>query len=246
MKNNKVSELIAKDVITIENGKNVGYILNVCFDATLTKLVGFVVADEESERENFLSKQAVKMIGEDCVFIDDIFKLELNFSGEANNPIGKKVYSGEGEFLGVVRDVVCEGVKPKNLITSLCELPISNIYSVGVDCLFFSERKKRKKTYKSFNFASDILLPKVETQSFEIGGKENSSKFYIGNNKNKLVINPSKVTLAPSALLNKTATCDIYGLNNELIIKEGQIINQGKIEKAKKHGKINLLILNSK
>ncbi len=246
MKNIKISELIAKDVIAIDNGENVGYILNVCFETSLTKLKGFVVADEESERENYLSKKDIKILGEDCVFIDDIFRLELNYSGEANNPIGKKVYSYKGEFLGVVKDVVCEGVNPSQIITSVCMLPINKIYSTGVDCLFFSEKKKRKKRENLFNFTSDNLLPKVEAQSFEIGKKDNFSNFQIKSNKNNIVINPSKLTLAPSTLLNKTATCDIYGMNNEIIIKEGQVINQGKIDKAKKHGKINLLILNSK
>ncbi len=246
MKDIKVSEFIAKDIVAINNGQNIGYVLNICFDANLTKLVGFIVADEESERENFLSKQDVKIIGDDCIFVEEAYKLQLNYSGISNNPICKKVYDDKGCFLGVVLDVICDGLKPIKLITSICEIPINKIYSNGIDCLFFSDKKKRKKTTNNFSFTHEGLLPKVETQRFEIGANENKSKFQITNKKENLVINPSKVTLAPSALLNKTATCDVFGLNNELIIKKGQVINQGKIDKAKKHGKINLLILNSK
>ena len=243
MKNVMVSEVIAKEIITLDNGQNVGYVLDVCFDNTLSKVLGYVVADEESERENFLPKVGIKLDGEDCIFIENSYKQELNFSGFTNNPIGKKVYSDKGGFLGIVKDVICENFTPIKLITTICEIPSKNIYSNGSACLFFSEKKKKKnKNINKFNFASDNFLPKAETQNIQI----QNSKFQIASTNNNKIANPSKVMLAPSSLLNKTATCDIYGLNNELIIKEGQIINQTKIDKARKHGKINLLILNSK
>lgn len=247
MKNLMVSELIAKDVLSIENCQNLGYVLDCCFDKDLTRLLGFVVADEESECENFLPRTNIKIFGEDCLFIENPHKQDLNFSGFSFNPIGKKVYDDKGCFLGRVIDLEISKNKPSKIITSICEIPVCNIYSCGEDCLLFSAKKKKKinKTNK-FNFASDGLLPKVETQNYAFLTENNISKYQITDNKSIQNFKQDKVTLAPTSLLNKTATCDIYGLNNELIIREGQVINQAKIDKAKKHGKINLLIINSK
>ncbi len=246
MKTEKISNFIAKNIVTLEEGQEIGYVLNCCFDSSLTKLLGFVVADEESERENYLPIQNVKTIGRDFIIIESSNKIELNYSGYSNSPTGKFVVDEEGNDLGRVIDGVVENNKLTKLITTKCEINARSIYSSGVDCLFFGINKKRKKKDKEkSSFIIKNNLPKIEMQSFEIS-KNKILNNEVKNNSVKVVVNPTRVMLAPPSLLNKTACCDIYGLNNELIIKKGQIINEQKIAKAKKHGKINLLIINSK
>ncbi len=246
MKRINCKNLIAKEVIAIDNGQNLGYVLSVCYDEGLKNFLGLVIADEESERENFLPKENIKNIG-DCIFIDSAYNLVLNFSDQTNSPIGKRVFSDKCEYLGQVKDVVLENNKPSLLATDRCELPISLIYNNGIDVVFFGKKaKKNMIKHEKFNFSSYQINNKVEIQGLNLSEENTNSKFKIQENNKKIISSPAKVTLAPSGLLNKTASCDIFGLNNEIVVKEGQIITSAKIDKAKKHGVINLLILNSK
>ena len=73
MKNEMMTNFIAKDVIAIDNGQNIGYVLDCCFDVNLTKLVGLVVADEESEKENYLPVKDIQTIGEDCIIVESAY-----------------------------------------------------------------------------------------------------------------------------------------------------------------------------
>ncbi len=247
MKNEKMTNFIAKDVIAIDNGQNIGYVLDCCFDANLTKLVGLVVADEESEKENYLPVKDIQTIGEDCIIVESAYKLEPNYLGYSNNPINKTVVDDKGQFLGKVFDVELEKFKVTKLLTERCEILPKNIYSCGVDCLFFGNKKRRKNSGVKIIKSQENLFQKVETQNINLSNENTqNNSFKIAGATNKAIIVPSKLTLAPSSLLNKKATVDIFGYNNELIIREGQVINQAKIDKAKKHNKLNLLIINSK
>lgn len=234
------SQFIAKNIVALQNGQEIGYILNLCFDESLTKLNGFIVVDDEEEKENFLSIRDVRVFGEDCIFIDSALSINLSMEEKQNNPIGKKVYDSKGAYLGRIQDVLLQGRRVKSFVLKNCEIPARSIFSCGVDCFIFGI-KKRKKQQKDAIFSKKInFLPKIEAQST----LTNSAK--IGGANMQKIQNPKRIILTPSDLLNKTATKDIFGLNNELIIKKGQTINQNKIEKAKIHGKLNLLIINSK
>lgn len=238
MENEKITNFIAKDVISIEEGEYVGYILSCEFSDNLKMLDGFIVVDEESEQEKFLPAKNIKIIGKNAIFIENLSKIELNLINYANYPIGKSVFDNKGNFLGKVKNILLNNLKPSKILTDFCQLPISLVCSIGKDYVFIGKNKKRK--YKSFSINSE--LPKVEILSNQI---DESDNFKILQNTQNFTL-PVKVTLAPSSLLNKKATVDIFGFNNELIIKEGQVITQNKIDKAKKHGKLNLLIINSK
>ena len=240
METKNASRFISLKVLDLQNRQEVGYVLDICFDDSLKKLVGFIVADEESERENFLPIKDVKVFGQDCLFIDDAFSTQLSYDMPSNNPIGKMVYDDKGCLLGKVKEVSIDKTGGRLQLES-CELPSSRICCNGNNYLVFG-KKIRKNNIKSAKFnTSNVDLPKVEVQS--VASAINAK---IGGRTQGRVESPSKITLTPTALLNKMAAEDIYGLNNEIIIKKGQIINQKILEKAKKHGKINLLIINSK
>ena len=57
---------------------------------------------------------------------------------------------------------------------------------------------------------------------------------------------PQRVSMDPRSLIGKMATKDIFGLNNELIIKKYEIITQKKLNEIKKHNKLNILFYNCK
>ncbi len=228
--------IFGKKVISLSEGKKVGYILDVSIDSKLKYLLGFIVADEESEHELFLPLANIVSQNEECVFIESSSDTQLMFDEFTNNPLGKMVYDRRGITLGKVVDLVILGSKIDKIITDKGEIKQKYIYSVGEDCLIFSTTKKKVdgdvSIFKDKSTAK--RLPKIETMaSFK-------------SINSPIITSPIKLFGNSEMLLNKTATCDIFGFNNEILIKKGEIITKNKIEKLKKHGKLNYLIFNSK
>lgn len=236
MKTEMITDFIAKDVFSLEDGQYIGYVLRGEFNSNLSALEGFIVIDEESEQEKFLNVKNIKIIGKNAIFIDNLSKIEINFANYCNYPIGKMLFDKKGQSFGQVKNIELRNLKPFKLITEFCEISTGAICASGRNCVFVGKKSRESKSV----FNQQTNLPKVEIQS----GTDWSDVSLVPPKKEFTL--PIKVTLAPSSLLNKRATADIFGFNNELIIKEGQVITQNKIDKAKKHNKINLLMINSK
>lgn len=212
----KISQEIGKKIISIDGGIEVGYLLDLAFDESLQKFLGYIIVDKESENEMFISYKDMK-IGECCI-IDKTTAL-LPFSEQSYNPFGKSVYSSDGIFLGIVEDLELKGQKIAKIITNYCEISSKYISAAG-DCLIFSKARHSKSIFK-------INRPKVE-----------------------IMATPrpqplTKIAMFPSMILDRVATNDVYGFNNEIIVRKGEKITQKIVEKAKKHNKINNLIFNS-
>ena len=77
-------------------------------------------------------------------------------------------------------------------------------------------------------------MPKIEIQQINIENK-----------KNDIAIR-TKIYSSSRLLIGKLTTNDVFGYNNELIIKKNEIITKNIIEKAKKHNKLTFLMFNCK
>lgn len=232
----KISDLFAKKIIALDEGEEVGYVLDVCFDKGLKSMIGLRVADEESEREFFLPAEEMVQMEGDCIFIQSVQATEMDFGSESYNPIGKPVFDKKGFCLGRVQDVWLDKSRVDKLLTDQCEIKQKYIAVAGRDCIVFGVRKKQSNAKPTvFTKRYSEALPKIEVQQISEPAKLNTR-----------VSGPVKVTVTPSMILNRTATVDILGFNNELIIHQGDIITQSKINLAKKHNKLNYLIFNSK
>ena len=144
----RASDLISKKVYAIEEGCQCGYVLNFSLDKENKKLDFLVVASVDDESEMLLRENSISSISEDAVFVLSEKVLKYEVSNFMNNPIGKKVFSINGENLGKVIDVEIEKNYVKKIITSSCEILPKNIYSSGKDCLFFSKSKRKNRKEK--------------------------------------------------------------------------------------------------
>lgn len=222
MKN--IETQISKKVISLNEGNLIGFILDICFDDKLKNFLGYIICDEETGEELFLSRDRVVAENNECVFINSAEDSEINFS-PSFNPIGKNVYDKKGVNLGRVKSVVVRGKVVDKLITEIAEIKQKYIYANG-NFIIFSQKKAKK----SNNFKKNEKI-------------NNFPKIEIMTSKPQL---PTRLILSPEQILNRIATKDVFGLNNELIIKKGDVITQNKLEKAKKHNKISFLLFNSK
>lgn len=236
----KISSFISKKVISLEDAKQVGYVLNVTFDDNVKTFTGLIVIDEESENSFILHKEDVVAIGEDCVMIKDANCLEFNISSCSNNPIGKSVYDSRGNMLGRVIDVEISGKNVKKVITDKCEFPGRFVRKSGDDFLIFGNPVKQQK--KS-NFKDNINKKNVENMPNVIITEIEVKK----NEKNtKTPEFPVRIYTGTKKLIGKIITNDILGYNNEIICKKNQKITQKIINKAISHNKLNLLSFYSK
>ena len=217
---------ISKKVISFNEGNLIGFILDICFDDKLKNFIGYIVCDEETGEELFLACEKVVAENNECIFINSAEDTEINFS-PSFNPIGKSIYDKKGVYLGKVKSVIVRGKVVDKLITEIAEIRQKYIYSNGKFIIFSQKRRKNLKIFKKNEKINNY--PKIEIMS-----------------KKPQVTLPTRLITSPEQILNRIATRDIFGLNNELIIKKGDVITQNKLEKAKKHNKISFLLFNSK
>lgn len=229
----KLSEIISKKVISTGEGQEVGYVLCPIFEDK--NLLGFSVCDEESELEKFLSIDDL-LFCKDEVFIPSIFCMQNVIVEEGVSPLGKLVFSDDGQCLGRVEECFLEKNKIKKLQTNLCEIMQKNIACLGKDFVIFKKNNKKsiknnKKSQKNTKITE--ILPKVEILN-KIDNENNFLNFSLAL--------PIKAIANKSTVVGKKLTKDVYGFNNELIGKENQIITEKMIKKAVKHNKYNFLL----
>ncbi len=233
----KLSSYISKKVISISDGNQIGYILNLQFDEELKTLEGFIVADDESENVFLLNLEKVKNINNDCVVISSNSDLEFCENEEGNNPLGKIVYDKEGNNLGRIIEILSNGKLVKKIITDKCEFLQRYVYSNGHYVIYGNKDKTNKKISFEAKYKN---LPKVTIE-------EINNNFKINNNikTEKEIYNfssPYKIFANQDFLSGRIVKNDIFGYNNELIAKKGDRINNKLINKAKLHNKLSLLI----
>lgn len=228
---------ISKSLVSIEEGERVGYVLDCVLDDGLKKLEGFVIVDDESEEEKFLPARKIRSENEEFLFVLNSFEVEFLTSETSNNPVGKRVFDEKGNDYGKVEDVILsDSFKLEKLVTNRCEINQKNIITNGKDFLFFGNKRKiniKNQNYFEKNKKNNQII-------------ENYPKIKIQEKLQEEVTSPQKIYSSAKSLLNRIATCDVLGLNNELIIKKFGVIDQNVINKAKKHNKLSFLMFNSK
>ena len=212
-------ENISKSVISLQEKKEIGYVLKPYIDFNAKTKLGYIIVDSESEQEYFVRNEFIKKIS-DCMLIESSTIIEpVNFQ----EILRKKVVSISGEDFGRIKNFVFEGKKLKKIIADKGEINARFVESSGDDVVVVSFKKKKK------------VFPRFKNETMKVEVQEGS-----------MVELPEKISLASSNFLGKVATKTLIGMNNEIIIKEGQKVNKQIYEKAKRHNKLNQLFFISK
>ena len=232
----KISKIITKKVISLENAQQVGYVVDMVFDDEVKNFTGLIIIDDESENSFILRREDIYSMGEETVMIKTADTLQFNISSKSNNPIGKTVYDSYGNCLGRVIDVEIQGKTVKKVMTTFCEFSQRYIRKSGDNFLIFGTFKKEKKS-KSFKDEVSIVehstLPTVAITQ-------------VSDEKLEKLELPTRIYLNTKSLLGQVVTEDILGYNNELIAKKNDVINTKIINKAKLHNKLIILKYYSK
>ena len=123
-------ENISKMVVAQNEGKKIGFVLDVALDENMQK-IGYYVVDEESEGEFLVRRENVVAVSDKILLISDVASLE--FAGERKSVLGKHILCDGCHDLGVVRNLLFSGKRCTKLVTDKCEILARNVRSIGED-----------------------------------------------------------------------------------------------------------------
>lgn len=226
--NMKLTELYGKQIYSLYEGEILATISGACFSANLNKIKSFKVFDQE-ENEFSLPIANIKAMS-DFVIVSNKNKLDMYLEDTSKSPMFKLVLNNKANSLGKVVDAEINDLGIiDHFITDNNEcLKPENIY-IRKDFIFYSTtpicisnlRPKKKKIQTLSNINVNIL-------NFE---KHYSQENFI----------PKKLQYNPESILGKISKGDLFGLNNELIIKANQTITEKIVSDASRHNRLNQL-----
>lgn len=241
----KVSEIISKQVVSVYECENIGVVKNVVFNSDFKKIAGFVFFNDEMENESFVSLENAYSFTNDGLLVKNLSKIGFSSQIE-NNPINKKVFALNGTCLGKICDIEFDkkGFVSK-FLTSQTEVLPTQIFKVGHDTVIVNLQEEKQvkitsfKPKQNFNKENEILdtikvkLVKMDTLQQNQTAKKEAPKF------------PAKIKPDLLSLVGKKAVKTIIGLNNEIIIKQNNVISKHTLDMAKLHNKTYELMFNS-
>lgn len=228
----KLTEIISKKVYCLGSGNGLGYVLNVVFDESLSKIKSVIVVDDESELEGSIDVKFIKNTT-DYFFVENQNCLFYSTENISTNPIGKGVFTQNGVDCGKIKEVLLNNFKVEAFVTDKLTFAPKQISVWGNDAVIIGKKKKN-------------LVNAQQKPVFRSAQPEQIVSITASPQIKEIVATPYRITSDAKNLIGKMATRDIFGLNNEIIIKKFEIITQKKLNDAKKHNKLNILFYNCK
>lgn len=217
----KVSELLGKPLLSLSEAEFLGTIGNIYFDDKMSKgtFLMLYTADEEI---CFLPITKLINIDNDAAVVRNAEGLSEEATGIIN-PINSHAFNQDGKSMGIIKDVILDGVKVVSFIIGEETVNAVNLISAG-SLLIFNDSGKPIK-----------LKPATKREKI----KEESVK--------KEVEFPVKTAFAPSYdfLIGKKLQRTILAMDGKVIAKEGENVTVDIIRDAKKEGKLVILALNA-
>ena len=212
-------ELLGLSLLSLYEGELLGVVDKLYFDKDLKRLLSISLVGEDGTRWVVPSK-SIYHIGPNAITIKNkqSTSLELSADDTLVCPLGNKVYSIEGEYLGLAVDIAFDQKFRTNKIylDNGTSEDIENLTSCGKSTLIFSKNKIK----------SSLFGPKTTTI-----------------NQSTKPAAASKLTLKRTNYIGRICTKDIVGFNNELLIRAGTPITKKHIAELKKYNKLNELKL---
>lgn len=236
------NNLMSLSVLSLYEGELIGIVDKLYFDKKLKKLLEIEIIGENGAKLTLISKNIYK-IGKNAITIknNQAVALKVENSDLCLCPINSKAYSINGEFLGVIKEII---VNEKYMVEKISldndkTLEICNLATCGKNTVIFNNADKKTNIKK--------FTPMKEPEEFK---QESEIKVEIlpQTKVGKNVVSVDAVSLHADVefLIGRKCLKDIYNFNNEILIKANSIINKKNLKEIKKFGKIRELMLFSK
>lgn len=219
----KVSELLGKPLLSLCEAEFLGTIGNIYFDDKMTKGTYLMLFTEEDEIRYLPIIKLISIDNEAAVVKTSEGLIEQ--ADGLKNPINSAAFNQDGKSLGIIKDIIMDGVKVVSFNIGDETVGASNLISAGSLLIFNDSGKpiKLKPTPKCKKVAEATPAIKREIEF------------------------PVKTAFAPSYdfLLGKKLQRTILAMDGKIIAREGENVTGDIILNAKKEGKLVILALNA-
>ena len=223
----KLTQLFGKQVFSLYEGEIVGTISGAIFNDSFSKIKAFKIFDQdENELELLLCN--IKAMA-DYIIINNKSKLQYYFEAKNKSLMHKTIIDDVAKNRGKIIDADIENSGVVNYyITDQNEQLLSNNLYLRKEFIYYTEKTISVSKYKPKHKIVSPTNIKVNI----LYNNENSSR-------EKFI--PSRIQYDPSKSLGKVVKNDLYGINNEIIIKANQQITEKVINDASRHNRLNQL-----
>ena len=158
----KLSDLLSKRLIILNEARVAGIIEDVVFNDALTAARLVKIYDDggdDAETKYAEFKKLLSLSSDACTLSDKSYLLTLGASEEVrNNPTGSEVFNQDGKLLGRVSDVILSDNKVQSLLVGEKELEPSTILSRSKNLIIVNDTDKKIKLFRK----KPLTVPKPE------------------------------------------------------------------------------------
>ena len=234
-----LSELLQKPILSLYEGELLGNINKVFFDKSKKKIKSFEILNDE-EISYCLYPKSIYTLGKHAITIKNKQHLTLSLNEDTENfiilPINVKVYSLQGEYLGIVNDYsISSKYDIENLILDSQQIiSINDVASCGSTSIvvYYSQEHIN---IKSFRYK---IQNKVDAESKVKVLPKLFSSF------NKIATTPSG--RKDNFIVGRICTKDIFDNQQNIIIKQNSTITEQTLALASSKNKLQDLMKYSK
>ena len=251
----KVSELLGKPLITLSEAKILGTVSNIFFDTKLCTGLYVSVTDEEFNNYYVPLKQIINLTFDAAVVAAADFASEIN---ACPSPINSYAFNQDGKELGMVKDIVMDGLKVVSLIAGDNEYAAALLLNRSDDLVIINDSgapmaikkpARKKKNPPPPKLSPQPLPPTILPLPFEETPAPVAavSVVTVPNKPQTTTVNPSggREVYNYDFLLGKRLQKSIFGDKGALVGRENALISAEIIENARREGKLVQLALHS-
>lgn len=249
-----IKDILNKPVLSLYEGELIGSIDTIWFDKKLKNLIAVELVSEDELRFVVHTKN-IYHVGKNAVTIKNTDHADLKENLEpfdyVKNPIGNKVYTINGELKGVIHNIE---LNDKFVITKInldkeTEIDLTKIANCSKNTILIYDestkvnvnRFKFLSKPKKFKTKSEISVTTLPIISEPESANDEESKPIIM--PKPTLENKPKIVNNTSFILGRKVNKDIFGLNNDIIVKKNTKITQQVIKTASRFGKLKELMI---
>jgi len=234
-----LNELLQKPILSLYEGEILGNINKIYFDKSKKKLSAFEIINDDDINYCLYVKN-IYNIGKHAITIKNKQALLLALNNQENNlytlPMGIKVYSLQGEYLGIATDY---SITDKYIIETLILdnqqlINFNDIASVSANSIvvYSSDQHVNVNTFRY----------KIKQNTGKSQKVKVLPKLFSSFNK----IEPSSPNSAINSILGRICTKDIFDNQQNIIIKQNSTITEQVLALASSKNKLQDLMKYSK
>lgn len=243
-------DLLSLSVLSLYEGELIGVVDKLYFDKKLKKLISLEILNADGVKL-ILNAKNIYHIGKNAITVknNQAISIKVEDIDLYPCPIGAKVFSIKGEFLGVVKEINLNDkyLTEKMSLDNNLSLDLKDIASCGKNTVIFYDNKekikiskftpnKTPKTYKNHTVQTAKVMP---IEDNKIAEKENEKPKTIQPIENEIKPNSNPADF----LIGRVCKKDIFNFNNELLIKAHSIVNKKNLKEINRYGKLRELML---